>query len=240
MVWTQLAAMAELALPLVCAGCGAGDTAGEQLCAACDRQVVGWTRAPMGRVFAPLPLWSAAPYADVVRAVVVAHKDRGRHGLQPVLTRLWRASLMSALRDPAWRDRFVQARSASRLVVVPISSSAAARRRRGADPWGAVVAEGVRGTGIACAPILRTGRVRDQAGLGRRERRRNRAGSTRALVRVDGWTCVLADDVVTTGATLADAEAQLYAAGADEVVAVVAASTPLRSEQRTSPRRSGA
>lgn len=233
MLWKELSAVAELALPVVCAGCGAGDTAGEDLCPVCDREVVRWSRDPLGPVFAPLPLWAAAPYASAVRNVVVAHKDRARTSLQPVLTRLWRSALLAAMTDSQWQAPLDRARECGRLAVVPIASSAVARRRRGADPWGAVVAEGVRGTGVPCLPLLRTRRVTDQAGLDRDGRRRNRAGASRAQARVDGWTCVLADDVVTTGATLADAEAELLRAGAAAVVAVVAASTPLRSRAET-------
>lgn len=232
-LWKELSAAVELALPMVCAGCGAGDTAGEDLCPACDREVVRWARDPLGPVFAPLALWAAAPYASAVRNVVVAHKDRGRTRLQPVLTRLWRSALLTALTDPQWQAPLDRARERGRLAVVPIASSAVARRRRGAEPWGAVVADGLRGTGVPCLPFLRTGRVVDQAGLDRDERRRNRTGATRALARVDGWTCVLADDVVTTGATLADAQAELHRAGAETVVAVVVASTPLRSQIET-------
>uniref|UniRef100_UPI0022A780B7 phosphoribosyltransferase family protein n=1 Tax=Puerhibacterium puerhi TaxID=2692623 RepID=UPI0022A780B7 len=92
------------------------------------------------------------------------------------------------------------------------------------------------------APVLRRpGGGRDQVGLGARARGGN------AVVRVAprAWqrlspasagqgtpACLLLDDVVTTGATLAAAERALEAAGADVLGALVLAATPAPGERR--------
>ena len=72
----------------------------------------------------------------------------------------------------------------------------------------------------------------DQAHLDRGARAANLAGAM--VVReavcpvVQGAVCVLADDVVTTGATLAEGARALREAGAGHVVAVTVAATPRR------------
>lgn len=80
---------------------------------------------------------------------------------------------------------------------------------------------------------LRLGRsVVDQSTLGMRDRHANLGGamtvlpSARALVR--GASCVVVDDVVTSGSTIAEAARVLRWAGADQVAAATALATPLR------------
>lgn len=72
----------------------------------------------------------------------------------------------------------------------------------------------------------------DQRGLGRDERVRNVAGTLRAAADARGQRVVLVDDVVTTGATLAEAIRVLRSAGAEVVGAVTLAATP-----RIAPRQ---
>ncbi|MEU3726754.1 phosphoribosyltransferase family protein, partial [Streptomyces sp. NPDC031705] len=83
------------------------------------------------------------------------------------------------------------------------------------------------------APVLRLRRaVADQAGLGARERQENLAGALEVhpggAALTAGARIVLVDDVITTGATLAEAARALRAAGLRaDAAAVVAA--PARS-----------
>ncbi len=76
------------------------------------------------------------------------------------------------------------------------------------------------------------GRAADQRGLGREDRARNTAGSLRARG-VAGCAVLIVDDVVTSGATLCEAERALRAAGAVVIGAATVASTPrYRSGER--------
>ncbi|MFB4313305.1 ComF family protein [Actinomadura sp. 21ATH] len=73
-------------------------------------------------------------------------------------------------------------------------------------------------------------RVLDQAGLPVGRRAANLAGALEVLpsAAVAGRTVVLVDDVITTGATLAEAARALRAADARVAAAATVAATPLR------------
>ena len=136
-----------------------------------------------------------------------------------------------------------------RVLVVPVATSPTSRRRRGDDPVGDLARAAVErvrtadAVALAVVPVLvHVRRVADQARLGREARRDNLAGALgvapwgRALVR--GSVCVVADDVVTTGSTVAEAARALRAAGARHVVAAAVAATPRWS--RAPPSDAGA
>lgn len=131
------------------------------------------------------------------------------------------------------------------VLLVPVPSARGAVRARGHDP--------VRRVALAAAGVLRRGGVdvrvasvvrqragvRDQAGLGYWERRENLAGALRvspAGVRVlRGRAVVLVDDIVTTGASLAEAARVVGEAcegGGEEVSGEVAREGPHPVERR--------
>lgn len=198
----------ELVLPVECAGCGA---AGRELCAGCR---AGLAPEPVRRT-APgdLAVHAGAPYRGLVRRVVLACKGEGRTTLATALAVLLTTALADAAPAPGVE-----------LCVVP--STRIAYRRRGFDPVRLVLSR----TGSPAARVLRAARPHSQQKtLGREERRANLHGVHRAVGRLDGRRFLLVDDVVTTGATLAEAARALREAGGEVVGAVAIAATPLRN-----------
>ncbi|WP_216610003.1 ComF family protein [Cellulosimicrobium protaetiae] len=242
----------RLVLPVACPGCGLPDV---RWCRACVAPLVAPPRRRERGVprldrldgVPPLPVWAPADYAGPVRGVVVAWKDRGRADLDRPLGG-------AASRAGAAVGRLLLAGSPAPLppraavLVVPAPTSAAARRARGRDPVAVLarsVASGLVATGVAArtAPLLgQRGHPRDQVGLGARARgarlgtvglatgpaARRRAEDARR----DRVACLLVDDVVTTGATLAACETALADAGLPVLGALVLAATPAPAERR--------
>ncbi|WP_426324295.1 phosphoribosyltransferase family protein [Microbacterium sp. E-13] len=197
-----------LLLPVSCAGCGEPDVS---LCERCALALVPDPRRT--RVPAPggdVVVWSGLAFDGVAARVVRAIKEDGRTGLAVSLA----PALHAALARVGAHD----------AVLVPMPTSRAAYRRRGFRvPEVLLRRAGRRGRRLL-RPARRTG---DQRGLDRDGRRRNVAHS---LVAADasGLRVVVVDDVVTTGASLAEAVRALRAAGADVVAAVTVAATPRR------------
>lgn len=236
-----LRAAAGLVLPTRCAGCGSPGTA---WCPGCRE---GARRpAPVLPAAPATPAcWSATVLEGSVRRAVSAHKDGGRRDLHPELVALLAAALARALdEDPELR---AARRSGRPVLVVPVPESSAAARRRGDDPVGEMAAAAVQRLGdprVVRLPALRhVRRVADQARLGRAARAANLAGALRvppAAVRVvAGSACLVVDDVVTTGATLAEAARALRAAGAVHVAAATVAATPRTGTRPSGARRGG-
>lgn len=218
--------LVSLALPVDCAGCGRLDQA---LCAPC---LLALRVAP--RVVAapavPVPVWAGPDYAGSVRSVVVHWKDRGRHDLEGALAAALGPVVAAAAGAPT-HDR--GRRAGPGPLLVPVPSSAAGRRRRGADVVHLLARRAARQGGWPVAGVLVVRRrVLDQAGLGSEQRRRNvsgafavRAGAAPSLA---GRRVLVVDDVVTTGATTAEAVRALRSAGAEITGVAVLATTPRR------------
>jgi len=202
-----LAEVVSLVFPDACAGCGQPDA---PLCDRCRGMLLPRVTATRA---GELPVRSGVVFDGVAARVLRALKEDGRTGLARALAPAL-AAAVAALDAPG-------------AVVVPVPSSRAALRRRGYR-----VAELLaRRAGLAPVRALRSVRtVADQRGLGRAQRRENVAGSLRAVRGnvLTGRDVVIVDDVVTTGATLAEAARALRAAGARVVGAATVAATPRR------------
>ncbi len=158
-------------------------------------------------------------YADPLRAMIIAHKERRAFALARPLGRVLAVAVSELLSDVSAGGHLV--------VLVPVPSRAAVVTGRGHDPMLRVtrVAAGLlrrEGRDVAVARLLRQiGRVADQAGLDSATRSRNLAGSMaarhRALAALARTgrrvTSVVCDDVLTTGSTAREAQRALEAAG---------------------------
>jgi predicted amidophosphoribosyltransferase len=175
---------------------------------------------------------TCSPYDDLVRGLVIAHKERAALGLSPVLADRV-AQGVHALLSQATPDVPV--------VLVPVPSAVAAVRRRGYDATAALArltARQLQGRhAVRAVPLLaQRGGVADQSGLDAAARRRNLAGALRvrrpgvaARLRASGAVVVLVDDLVTTGSTLAEAARVLRAAGLPVLGAATVAATVRRA-----------
>ncbi|WP_295782591.1 phosphoribosyltransferase family protein [uncultured Microbacterium sp.] len=205
-------------LPLSCAGCGAADVS---LCEGCRLALAPRVHR---RTIGPGVIVTAALAFDGVAARTVrALKEEGRTSLARALGPALRAAVCAATDAHGGLPSV-------RVTAVP--SSRSAFRRRGYRPVDLLLRAG----GVRAERLLRVARTpRDQRGLGRVERRANVAGALAARP-LSGGVVVVVDDVVTTGATLVEADRALRAAGADEVVVVALAHTPRRDGSAGEPQ----
>ncbi|NKY97518.1 ComF family protein [Nocardiopsis alborubida] len=214
-----LGALLDLLLPQPCAAC-AGPSG--PLCADCLTALRRRPHRCAPRPGCP-PVWAAGPYAGRHRRVLLTYKEGGADALAaPLGGWLTAAYTASGL-----------ARPDTLLVPVPGRGPPGDPRAPVTRLARACLAEaGGAGAGRV-APLLRhRSRSRRQAGLGRAERLANRAGTLvadRPLPRAPaavpgtgaGGVAVVVDDVLTTGATVAEATRALRARGIAVAGAVV-------------------
>jgi len=225
-------ALLDLVLPAGCVGCGA---AGGLACARCRQGLEGpaspaWPRpSPRGLP----PPWAATAYAGATRALLLAYKEEGAAGLRPLLG----AALATAAAAAISGTRAVD--PASPVVLVPVPSARQARRARGEDVVARLAeraAADLRRSGhrVTVLPALRHCRpVADSAGLSAVARARNLDGAFAlrrgAHQQLTGATVVVVDDLITTGATLAEVARVLRGAGARVVAVATIAATQRRA-----------
>ncbi|KQX52656.1 MULTISPECIES: ComF family protein [unclassified Streptomyces] len=255
--WREIAG---LVLPVACGGCGVPRT---ELCPSCAEVLTGAGEGPRGVRPSPEPaglpeVHAVAPYEGAVRELLLAHKERGALGLAGPLG----GALAGAVEAAAGAAEGPVARP---LLLVPVPSSRRSVRARGHDPTRRVAraaAARLRSAGrpARVVPVLRQRRhVADQAGLGARGRLANLAGALEVVPGggrlLQAGKVVLVDDLMTTGASLAEAARAIGAVhlpfipgiphglpvgsaqrGFEQLVAAVIASSPASFEiNRNSP-----
>ncbi|MGX1131083.1 putative amidophosphoribosyltransferase [Streptomyces glaucescens] len=220
--------LTELVLPAECGGCGRPRTV---LCPECRAALSGAAPCRVRPVPEPpgLPaVHAAARYGDEVRAVLLAHKERGALALAGPLGAALAGAVRAGLREAWGSDGGVSAdgvrtrEPCGPVLLVPVPSGRGAVRARGHDPARriALAAAGElrrTGTPARVVAVLRQRRaVTDQSGLNSRERLENLAGALglvpggAGLLR--GGPVVLVDDLMTTGASLTEAARVVRAA----------------------------
>jgi predicted amidophosphoribosyltransferase len=218
-----VADIADLLFPSSCVGC---DRPGRALCALCEPAVRDQPFRVQPGARASPGCWAGGAYDGVLRALILGYKERQRHDIADPLAGLLSRVVLGALGavpEPVW--------------LVPVPSGPAAARARGGEHVNRLAiraARALRGVGVQAhaVPALRiAGPRRDSAGLGAAERAGNVAGAFAirpGLLRPAGSVFV-ADDIVTTGATLREAARTLAMAGRAPVAAAVLAATPRRA-----------
>jgi predicted amidophosphoribosyltransferase len=188
-------------LPTECSGCGAPDRA---ICEACRAALLPAVHASRRD---GVTVWSALDYSGVARRVLGAYKDGGRTDAAAALAAPLRLAVGAALEAS-------QGSGPGGVQLVTIPSSRRAWRVRGFHPVELLLAR----AGLASTCVLRqAGDTVDQVGLGREARGANRAGSLCAKEPLDGFRCVVVDDILTTGATILEARRAVLEAGGDVV-----------------------
>ncbi|MGI3230348.1 ComF family protein [Streptomyces sp. GTA36] len=227
--------LTDLVLPAECGGCGTPRTV---LCPECRAALTGAVPSRVRPEPEPpgLPVvHAAAPYEDEVRAVLLAHKERGAlmlaGPLGAALAGAVRVGLATGCGSGAGAAGFVTGGpggpvgvggSRTPVSLVPVPSAPWAVRARGHDPARriALAAAGElrrTGTPARVVAVLRQWRaVADQSGLNSRQRLDNLAGALEvpaggARLLAGGGRVVIVDDLMTTGASLAEAARALKA-----------------------------
>jgi predicted amidophosphoribosyltransferase len=227
-----LADLADLVLPVECAGCRL--PAGPLrlgFCVGCAAVLAAQDPRPVRPDPAPPglpPCVALGRYDGPLREALLSYKERGRHRLARPLGRLL-AEVVAAAAEPG------------PVLLVPVPATGRAVRQRHGDHVrrlaGYAVAR-LRAAGRSAAVVqpLRALPRADSTTLDRTARAAAaadafglRPGRIPALRRLAGGrTVIVLDDIVTTGATLAAVATLLRAAGVPVATAAVLAATELR------------
>jgi ComF family protein len=229
--------LAQLALPQHCELCVA-NSGSALLCNACAADLPRLAACcPVcalpsaagvvcGACLAQPPPWSRTIAALIYAFPVDRLLQQLKYGGRLALADWAGATLCDAIRA-SFASRSALDRP-DRIVALPLA--AARQRERGFNQAREIAARVASAVGLPlAAPLARIGGAKPQAALAWKERASNVRGAFRAQEDVRGARIALVDDVMTTGATLAEAAGVLLLAGAADVECWVVART-LRSD----------
>jgi predicted amidophosphoribosyltransferase len=209
--------LAELIFPSRCIGCS---QLGISICSVCRKS---WHSHIYHRTIKVLdtsyPVISAVEYSPIASRVLLRAKEANQEAADQLLVNALSHSLRYFLKNFGFGD------------LVPIPSRRSATRKRGRDFMQEITELVAENESIKSLQILRHQRaVRDQSQLNSQQRSRNIAGAfstffNLAEVRDSGniGPLIIVDDLVTTGATLAEAIRALRTAGFPVLGAVTGA-----------------
>ncbi len=202
---------------LFSAEAAAGARANTLTCSGTERAAQGphnGTDAPFERCLA------MATFDGPLPRIIRSYKDAGERRLAPLLAEMLLDALLHA--EEVAPERYGGILSASDGIAF-VPATAAAYRRRGFDHMEAIARELARMSEKPLVDALVKHGKTDQRSLGREERRTRSKGAYECVEDVRGRHLLLIDDVITTGATLRAAAAELDRAGAAHIDAVALA-----------------
>lgn len=208
----------DLIYPNRCPGC---HKPAVSICESCK---IFWEKPPISiklnkNSVSVLSVFSVAQYRNEVRAVLLAYKEDGEREAGKVLTE----ALLQARRGII---------NHSVCTFVPIPSNPKSVRRRGRDFMLDLCNQVAIQSGDKVLSIMKVKRdVQDQSKLNERERSQNLVGAfdctPKNLKLLVKFPIILVDDLLTTGATLREAQRALRQRGVIPIGAITAAHTAL-------------
>jgi predicted amidophosphoribosyltransferase len=190
----------HLLFPTRCFGCR---ELGYSICSKCRKL---WNPHLYQSQFSNLAVYSAIPYSPVAKNILLAAKEQGIKSADQLVRSAVRESLQEVFQKY------------SSCALVPIPSGRSANRRRGREFINEIAISVARDFGVAALPLLEHQRiVRDQSKLNIAGRRENLAMAlsirSEFLGNYSGEKVVILDDLVTTGATINEANRALTRGG---------------------------
>ncbi|MDO8732801.1 MAG: phosphoribosyltransferase family protein [Actinomycetota bacterium] len=208
--------MADVALSRECLACG---REGPVLCLRCRARL---PEVPARRDQEPA-VWFAGEYEGLLRELVLAHKERGVRALSPILGELLAHGVWAA------------APGTEVIALVPIPAHRNSVRIRGRDCLNEVslaAAKALQSRGRVCTvePLLHWRReTARHAGQSARGRLDVQEALTARAPRGRADSVIVVDDVITTGATVAEAVRACADAGVQISAVACVASRSLRT-----------
>jgi len=210
----SLHALQELIFPVRCLGCSA---LGLSICSSCRRSWHPHIFRTLSRSAPYFPIYSSIEYSPIAGKVLLAAKERGLIQADELILHALKRSLFHCVQDEGVG------------MLIPIPSRPSVARLRGRQFILELSRQLTASTHLPTFEILtHIRKVRDQSSLDAKARVENLAGSMKAMRYLSG-KAILIDDLVTTGATLAEAARALREQGIEVVAAVTACvAEPLR------------
>ena len=189
-----------LLFPTRCFGCR---ELGYSICSRCRQQ---WNPHLYQSSIAKLAIYSAIPYTPIAKNILLAAKEQGVKSADQLVCNAVTVSIHELFkRYPG-------------CALVPIPSSASSNRRRGRDFINEMANSVAKDFGVAVLPLLEHQRnIQDQSKLNASNRHQNLAMALSIKPQFRGKylgeKVVILDDLVTTGATIGEANRALTRGG---------------------------